>query len=54
MPVVRFEGTDLEATAFAIADNKTHDFSTWDEGARVEWAGSWIGLPTHLPICWYL
>jgi DNA modification methylase len=31
VPVVRFEGTDLEATAFAIADNRTHEFSTWDE-----------------------
>ena len=31
VPVVWFEGTDLEATAFAIADNKTHDYSTWDE-----------------------
>src|SRR6185503_7188000 len=26
VPVVRFEGTDLEATAFAIADNRTHEF----------------------------
>src|SRR5690349_25082149 len=31
VPVHWFEGTDLDATAFAIADNKTHDFSTWDE-----------------------
>jgi hypothetical protein len=31
VPVVWFEGTDLEATAYAIADNKTHEFSTWDE-----------------------
>lgn len=31
VPVVWFEGTGLEATAYAIAGNKTHDFSTWDE-----------------------
>jgi len=31
VPVVWFEGTDLEATAYAIADNRTHEFSTWDE-----------------------
>jgi hypothetical protein len=28
--VVWFEGTDLEATAYAIADNDTH-YSSWDE-----------------------
>jgi DNA modification methylase len=33
VPVVWFEGTDLEATAFSIADNKTHSFSEWDEPA---------------------
>jgi DNA modification methylase len=32
-PVVRFTGTDLDATAFAIADNRTHEFATWDEPA---------------------
>ena len=31
VPVVRFEGTDLEAAAFAIADNRTHEFADWDE-----------------------
>lgn len=33
VPVVWFEGSDLEATAFGIADNRTHEFSTWDEPA---------------------
>jgi DNA modification methylase len=32
-PVVWFDGTDLEATAYSIADNKTHEFSTWDDAA---------------------
>ena len=30
VPVVWFEGSDLDATAYSIADNRTHDFSTWD------------------------
>src|SRR6188768_3106360 len=29
VPVVWFEGSDLEATAFSIADNRTHEFATW-------------------------
>jgi DNA modification methylase len=33
VPVVWFEGTDLEATAYGIADNKTAQFSEWDEPA---------------------
>jgi DNA modification methylase len=33
VPVVWFDGTSLEATAYAIADNRTHEFSTWDEPA---------------------
>jgi DNA modification methylase len=33
VPVVWFEGTDLEATAYAIADNKTHEYSEWDDSA---------------------
>ena len=33
VPVVWFEGTDLEATAYAIADNKTHEYSEWNDGA---------------------
>ena len=30
VPVVWFEGSDLEATAYAIADNRTAEFSEWD------------------------
>jgi len=33
VPVVWFEGSDLEATAYSIADNKTHEFASWDEPA---------------------
>ncbi|MCC7171377.1 MAG: DNA modification methylase [Planctomycetes bacterium] len=33
VPVVRFTGTDLDATAYSIADNKTHEFALWDEPA---------------------
>lgn len=33
VPVVWFDGTDLDATAFAIADNKTSEFAIWDEPA---------------------
>jgi len=31
VPVVWFEGTDLEAAAYQVADNRTHEFATWDE-----------------------
>jgi DNA modification methylase len=33
VPVVWFEGSELDATAYAIADNKTHEFAAWDEPA---------------------
>jgi DNA modification methylase len=33
VPVVWFEGSDLEATAYAIADNRTHEFAQWDDVA---------------------
>ncbi len=33
VPVVWFGGTDLEATAYAIADNRTAEFAEWDETA---------------------
>ena len=31
VPVVWFDGSDLEATAYSLADNKTHEFAAWDE-----------------------
>lgn len=31
VPVVWFEGSDLDATAYQIADNRTHEFSAWEE-----------------------
>jgi hypothetical protein len=33
VPVAWFEGPDIEAVAYAIADNRTHEFSDWDEPA---------------------
>jgi len=33
VPVVWFDGPDIEAVAYAIADNRTHEFSEWDEPA---------------------
>ena len=33
VPVVWFEGSDLDAKAYSIADNRTHEFATWDEPA---------------------
>lgn len=33
VPIVWFDGSDLEAVAFAIADNKTGEFATWDDGS---------------------
>lgn len=33
VPVVWFDGPDIEAVAFAIADNRTSEFATWDEPA---------------------
>jgi ParB/RepB/Spo0J family partition protein len=36
IPVVWFDGNDLEATAYAIADNRTHEFATWDEKALAD------------------
>ena len=31
VPVAWFEGSDIDATAYQIADNKTADFATWDD-----------------------
>ncbi len=31
VPVVWFEGSNLEATAFQIADNRSHEFSSWND-----------------------
>ncbi len=33
VPVLRFRGSDLDAVAFGIADNRTHEFAEWDEPA---------------------
>jgi ParB-like chromosome segregation protein Spo0J len=35
VPVVWFDGTDLEATAYQVADNRTHEFAEWDDKALV-------------------
>jgi DNA modification methylase len=31
VPVWWFDGTDLDAVAFSIADNRSHEFAQWDE-----------------------
>ena len=31
VPVWWFDGTDLDAVAFSIADNRSHEFASWDE-----------------------
>ncbi len=31
VPVVWFDGSDRDATAYGIADNRTHEFSEWDD-----------------------
>jgi DNA modification methylase len=36
VPVVWFDGSDTEATAYAVADNRTHEFSEWDERALAD------------------
>src|SRR5262245_15620537 len=33
VPVVWFDGTELDATAYQVADNKLHELSAWDEPA---------------------
>ena len=33
VPVAWFDGTDLDATAYQVADNRTGEFAEWDEGA---------------------
>jgi len=33
VPVVWFEGSELDAVAYSIADNKTHEFAQWDDAA---------------------
>jgi len=36
VPVIWFSGSDLDATAYSIADNKTHEFAEWDTPALVQ------------------
>jgi DNA modification methylase len=36
VPVWWFDGTDLDATSFAIADNRTHEFAEWDDAELVK------------------
>ncbi len=33
VPVIWFQGSDLDAAAYNVADNKTHDFSSWDDAS---------------------
>jgi ParB-like chromosome segregation protein Spo0J len=36
VPVVWFGGSDVEAVAFSVADNRTHEFAEWDEPALAQ------------------
>lgn len=36
VPVVRFQGSDLDAAAYNVADNRTHEFSSWDDGSLAQ------------------
>ncbi len=55
VPVTWFDGTDLDATAFMIADNRSHSFSKWDEAPlakllqelRVEDSLEGVGFSSH-------
>ncbi len=33
VPVAWFEGSDLDAAAYQIADNRTHEFASWDDAS---------------------
>jgi ParB-like chromosome segregation protein Spo0J len=33
VPVAWFDGSDLDATAYAIADNRTHEVAEWDDAS---------------------
>jgi len=33
VPVVWFEGSDLDALGYSLADNKTHEFAEWDDAS---------------------
>ncbi len=33
VPVIWFDGSDLDATAYSVADNRTHEYAEWDEPA---------------------
>ncbi len=36
VPVWWFHGTDLDATAYAIADNRTHEFAQWNDAELIK------------------
>ncbi|MBK7878811.1 MAG: DNA modification methylase [Planctomycetes bacterium] len=36
VPVVWFEGSDLDATAYQIADNKTHEYASWNNAVLAQ------------------
>jgi ParB-like chromosome segregation protein Spo0J len=35
VPVWWFDGSDLDATAFAIADNRSHEFADWNDAELI-------------------
>ena len=36
VPVVWFEGSEIDALAYQVADNRTHEFASWDQQGLVE------------------
>ena len=38
VPVWWFDGTELDATAFSIADNRTHEFASWNDAELAKFA----------------
>lgn len=52
LAVVRFTGTPAQATAYGIADNRTAELSTWDEGVLAELLVELAdeGTPAELPV----
>ncbi len=36
VPVAWFEGSDLDAVAYQVADNRTHEFATWDDASLAQ------------------
>ena len=50
VPVIWFDGSDLDATAYSVADNRTHEYAEWDEPALAKLLEQLRALPgPHVP-----